>query len=607
MATGTPLRRQQSYLTEYDRILAEHLRKMSGGIGARDIAAESALGFPVGTMTAKVLGGVLAGGADRRAMNRDVQSKRAATELMKTPQTEITEDTAVGDVIYDPDNDSYSTISAAPVVAGVEGQTREEFEKNELAKQYANLDPEAKTRLQQSGYIPQVLREEHIPLNEREVLQPRESTAGMTIAGSAENPNWIERKLGDIGGTTVNSRAELAELAGYDALRFSEYERDKKLAEMPQREFVQVYDKNNNLISLTKIYNPMTGQTKFVDKNTGQDADITQYSSKKYDLSRKSYQVTDIDGKNPEIKLLTNKEVTELLNDGANVVEAAQIPKGKVEKYETWAKEYVLKAPNDYRIDQATGNVVTFTGGKIVYYHPNELAKKDIDIDVQLNEKDVTKEVIEETKDIANAIKTFQTTNSIINLESSIKDLEDSLKYMNKASKEADGIRKEINDKYARIKNEKAVLKDKKIAFKTDTNLVRNIGSGVENIKRDAEKIRNLIEEIKGWKNTSTQYILGRSKWEGTAPWKLVEQIKVMGGRIGFKALQDMRNSNKTGGGVGQLSDRELKLLMGTGGFIGIADLDSTLETINDFAQRVEEYYKQDLEWYNDYYERPFE
>ena len=80
-----------------------------------------------------------------------------------------------------------------------------------------------------------------------------------------------------------------------------------------------------------------------------------------------------------------------------------------------------------------------------------------------------------------------------------------------------------------------------------------------------------------------------------------------MGGRIGFKALQDMRNSNKTGGGVGQLSDRELKLLMGTEGFIGIADLDSTLETINDFAQRVEEYYKQDLEWYNDYYERPFE
>ena len=74
--TKAPVR-QQSYLTEYDKLLAEHLRKMSGGIGAQAIAQESALGFPVGTMTAKILGSVLARASDRRAMNREEQSKES--------------------------------------------------------------------------------------------------------------------------------------------------------------------------------------------------------------------------------------------------------------------------------------------------------------------------------------------------------------------------------------------------------------------------------------------------------------------------------------------------------------------------------------------------
>jgi len=77
MATLKAPVRQQSYLTEYDKLLAEHLRKMSGGIGAQAIAQESALGFPVGTMTAKILGSVLARASDRRAMNREEQSKES--------------------------------------------------------------------------------------------------------------------------------------------------------------------------------------------------------------------------------------------------------------------------------------------------------------------------------------------------------------------------------------------------------------------------------------------------------------------------------------------------------------------------------------------------
>ena len=321
MAVGSAPVRQQSYLTEYDRMIAKYLREMGAGIGARDIAAEAYGGkFPVGTMTAKILSGVLARGADRRAMNRDAQSKRAAVELMRTPQTEITEDTAVGDAIYDPNTDSYSTMSLAPLVAGVERQTRPEFESNEDAKKYDSLGQDAKTRLQQFGYIPQVLRDEYIPLNEREVLKPREFTAGMTIPGSAESPNWVERKLGDVEGKTVSSRAELADLAGYDALQFSDYERNKiiqnrtlELAEQERKRALQPQFKSQ------KTYYTSTGEptivNMFIDPKTNMPIwrgevneliDISNLSPDKPDL-----------GENI-VYTLTNAQRTEANNLGLN-------------------------------------------------------------------------------------------------------------------------------------------------------------------------------------------------------------------------------------------------------------------------------------------------
>jgi hypothetical protein len=85
--------RQQSYLTEYDKQMAQYLRQMSGSIGARDIAAEAYGGkFPVGTMTAKILSGVLAGASDRRAVNREERGKdsyskaREIAIAMENPQ-----------------------------------------------------------------------------------------------------------------------------------------------------------------------------------------------------------------------------------------------------------------------------------------------------------------------------------------------------------------------------------------------------------------------------------------------------------------------------------------------------------------------------------------
>lgn len=93
--------RQQSYLTEYDRQMAEYLRRMGGSIGAQDIAAEAYGGkFPVGTMTAKILSGVLAGASDRRAKNREERRNEAMSKLLqgydKLPEAPVGSEEFVG-------------------------------------------------------------------------------------------------------------------------------------------------------------------------------------------------------------------------------------------------------------------------------------------------------------------------------------------------------------------------------------------------------------------------------------------------------------------------------------------------------------------------------
>lgn len=78
MAVGDYLKPQRSPLSVYDEKMAQMLREQSAGIGAQQIAAEAYGGkFPVGTMTSKILSGVLARASDKKAMNRDVQSQKA--------------------------------------------------------------------------------------------------------------------------------------------------------------------------------------------------------------------------------------------------------------------------------------------------------------------------------------------------------------------------------------------------------------------------------------------------------------------------------------------------------------------------------------------------
>ena len=280
--------RQQSYLTEYDRQMAEYLRQMGGSIGAQDIAAEAYGGkFPVGTMTAKILSSVLAGASDNRAKNRIRQSDQAQIDLLDGRATEIQPqllpngEFAAGEYMT-PEGKFVTQL--APVEEGVAQDAnraayearilREQARPEEIAQRNAQIAQrnreigEEKALFNQfvsdqpnkvsysntgagNGYsgtpkdpLSAVLSgnyrgediqplEPLLPIQnqavERKELYKAETTPGiMVTAEDADaNPNWWERKIsGDIPGVMVETRNELAQLAGYDPLEWTLAERE---------------------------------------------------------------------------------------------------------------------------------------------------------------------------------------------------------------------------------------------------------------------------------------------------------------------------------------------------------------------------------------------
>ena len=616
MAVGAPTRRQQSYLTEYDKQMAQYLRQMSGGIGAQDIAAEAYGGkFPVGTMTAKILSGVLAGGADRRAMNRDAQSKRAAVELMKTPQTEITQDTAVGDAIYDPNTDSYSTMSLAPVVAGVERQTRPEFNaqnlSNVLKKEPLNIGEGA-----ESVYT---------PMNEREVLKPREFTAGMTIPGSAESPNWVERQLGDVAGETINNRAELAQLAGYDALQFSEYERDKKLAEMPQRKMIEVFDKQNNRIQITTIFNPLTGQTTYVDK-LNNPVDNSQYTSKKYDLAGDDYQIIDADG-TVSIENLTKSEVANYKKAGKSVTEF--YPN---QTFDAIANNIIERNINENFGYDINGNLINVDNGQILleYFEGNRAtqfnrSKQSIDTITDktiISDGDETVEVDDTvtttkiepfviTEEMQTEITNFNTSEPILKLENQLLKKENQLSNTTVGSSIYKIRSKEKEDLVSKIETKRTNLATLKKDYKTDVNYLSTFSNDVYMYERDINQIKVLLKAIEGGKpldDTKLAMLMKGGAWiPGSSASQIQELLVSLGGRISFEALATMRKNSKTGGAVGQLSDSEREVLAMTQGVIKFEQIRTTLNSLDDLLKRLKKDKARFINNHNDMFNTKFE
>lgn len=215
MVTFAPPQRRP-ILTDLDKELLAQLLQRSQ-TSQESYIRESALGVPWGSLANSLVGGMLVGRERSRARNLDEQRRKTEAALLRTYPTEVTEGMAVGDPIYSPGTDQYSTISAAPLVAGVEGQTRDQ----NLSNMLKNIG------------IGEGDKSSYIPLNEREVLQPRELTTGMTIEGSVEGkPNWVERNImGEVGPRTYETRAEAISDVYDEPFKFSEYERNKKLEE----------------------------------------------------------------------------------------------------------------------------------------------------------------------------------------------------------------------------------------------------------------------------------------------------------------------------------------------------------------------------------------
>jgi len=260
--TKAPVR-QQSYLTEYDKQMAEYLRQMGGSIGPQDIASEAYGGkFPVGTMTAKILSGVLAGASDRRAINREDQAKKAQVALLTKAQEysdPLPLDFQAGKYT-DPQGNFVENL--APVEQGAPSETREEFmartlrnegiaEEQALFDQFVSDQPDkvdytrmlpqevipqegyAGTRLEEAKGDPSsaVMRDGYVPpqpiespVVEREEISPRETVEGITIEGSKENPSWWDRNIrGHIPEVKAKNQVELALLAGYNPLEFMNF------------------------------------------------------------------------------------------------------------------------------------------------------------------------------------------------------------------------------------------------------------------------------------------------------------------------------------------------------------------------------------------------
>jgi len=475
--------RQQSYLTEYDKQMAQYLRQMSGSIGANDFTRE-AMGnggqFPVGTMTAKILSGVLAGGADRRAMNRDAQSKRAAVELMRTPQTEITQDTAVGDAIYDPNTDSYSTMSLAPLVAGVERQTRADFNdqnlSNVLKKEPLNIGEGA-----ESVYT---------PINEREVLKPREFTSGMTIPGSAENPNYIQRKLGAVAGETVNNRAELAQLAGYDALRFSEYERNRNAKapiEYTELGELTLYHKDTNQPMNAKRFILSTGENVLIETKTGKRiTDFDNYSEEKPGDNEFSYDadLTDVlintpDGSVPakaQMQYDPNGKMTGYAQFNGELVKVSTLDYAKVDALKPYEVEnFEIKMNNDWK---TTPIVKTYNDAS------NQIGKLNAIREMQVTLKDKPEEFSEFVRKTLGLSK-----NTLASFEKTAKDSND------KASVSAGIMDWATIFLFNKMLDEQSVVRDPEVKQTMDSaGFAEGIATWLQGLE-DGEKIGEQVRQ----------------------------------------------------------------------------------------------------------------
>lgn len=233
MAVRDFLRPQRSPLSVYDEQMAEMLRQQSAGIGARDIAAESALGFPVGTMTSKILGNVLAGAKAKSAINRDAEADRARSLYAQYLKTGKIDGKSV-----DESGNIYE-MTEQPMFNEEQVQSMVPSGTNEIG-------------------VPSLGRAPEVSVAQNEVRDMTALMPSPSSVGEKSDPSWFDRTFGgEIKTDKYSSLDEIKRAGNIDAIQSLVYEEEREKAGQPQYE-IKTDNKGN--IFYYDAKNPEGGQ-----------------------------------------------------------------------------------------------------------------------------------------------------------------------------------------------------------------------------------------------------------------------------------------------------------------------------------------------------------
>ena len=256
--------RQQSYLTEYDRQMAEYLRKMGGSIGAQDIAAEAYGGkFPVGTMTAKILSGVLAGASDRRAVNREERSKdsyskaREIAIAMENPQLSTDGST----MSVNPNTGNFEYLPTGEQTTSVWGREKQLDEMGRRADAMGNylsgnLSPEqeeeARIAYESQGPLPETFEASPysstgIPYASKDITEDMRYTVGEKAPEDSTQLGRFLRGTLPQDVLPINAEKALSQAlrgANVPEFQFDEYRQNKRIQDMANARAEEEYQYN---------------------------------------------------------------------------------------------------------------------------------------------------------------------------------------------------------------------------------------------------------------------------------------------------------------------------------------------------------------------------
>tara|TARA_R110000744_G_scaffold115313_1_gene215692 strand:+ start:1 stop:1179 length:1179 start_codon:yes stop_codon:yes gene_type:complete len=388
---------------------------------------------------------------------------------------------------------------------------------------------------------------------------------------------------------------------------------------------IEVFDKQNNRIQITTIFNPLTGQTTSVDK-LNNPVDISQYTSKKYDLAGDDYQIIDADG-TVSIENLTKSEVANYKKAGKSVTEF--YPN---QTFDAIANNIIERNINENFGYDINGNLINVDNGQILleYFEGNRAtqfnrSKQSIDTITDktiISDGDETVEVDDTvtttkiepfviTEEMQTEITNFNTSEPILKLENQLLKKENQLSNTTVGSSIYKIRSKEKEDLVSKIETKRTNLATLKKDYKTDVNYLSTFSNDVYMYERDINQIKVLLKTIEGGKpldDTKLAMLMKGGAWiPGSSASQIQELLVSLGGRISFEALATMRKNSKTGGAVGQLSDSEREVLAMTQGVIKFEQIRTTLNSLDDLLKRLKKDKARFINNHNDMFNTKFE